>query len=37
MLTGKWAGKGIFNVEQFDPDLFLKSLSKRDSRQTLRR
>ena len=23
MLTGKWRGKGVFNMEQFDPDPFL--------------
>ncbi len=26
MLTGKWAGKGVFNVEEFDPDPFLDQL-----------
>jgi saccharopine dehydrogenase (NAD+, L-lysine-forming) len=26
MLTGKWRGKGVFNVEQFDPNPFLEKL-----------
>ncbi|MCO6494025.1 MAG: saccharopine dehydrogenase family protein [Phaeodactylibacter sp.] len=26
MLTGKWAGQGVFNVEEFDPDPFLDRL-----------
>ncbi len=26
MLTGKWRGKGVFNVEQFDPDPFMEAL-----------
>ncbi|MCB9274164.1 MAG: saccharopine dehydrogenase family protein [Lewinellaceae bacterium] len=26
MLTGKWSGKGVFNVEQFNPDPFLDEL-----------
>jgi saccharopine dehydrogenase (NAD+, L-lysine forming) len=26
MLTGKWAGKGVFNVEEFDPDPFMEKL-----------
>ncbi len=25
-LTGKWTGKGVFNVEQFDPDPFMEKL-----------
>jgi saccharopine dehydrogenase (NAD+, L-lysine forming) len=25
-LTGKWSGKGVFNVEQFDPDPFMEKL-----------
>ncbi len=25
-LTGKWTGKGVFNVEEFDPDPFMKKL-----------
>ena len=28
MLTGKWRGKGVFNMEQFDPDPFLEDLAK---------
>jgi saccharopine dehydrogenase (NAD+, L-lysine-forming) len=28
MLTGKWLGKGVFNVEQFDPDPFLAKLGE---------
>ncbi|MFQ5447116.1 MAG: saccharopine dehydrogenase C-terminal domain-containing protein, partial [Saprospiraceae bacterium] len=28
MLTGKWAGRGVFNVEQFDPDPFLDKLGE---------
>jgi len=28
MLTGKWAGKGVFNVEEFDPDPFMEQLNK---------
>jgi len=28
MLTGKWRGEGVFNVEQFDPDPFMKILPK---------
>lgn len=27
-LTGKWSGKGVFNVEQLDPDPFMKELPK---------
>ena len=26
MLTGKWQGKGVFNMEQFDPDPFMAAL-----------
>jgi len=26
MLTGKWTGKGVFNMEQFDPDPFMEKL-----------
>ena len=26
LLTGKWGGAGVFNVEQFDPDPFLEKL-----------
>jgi saccharopine dehydrogenase (NAD+, L-lysine forming) len=28
MLTGKWMGKGVFNMEQFDPDPFMDDLNK---------
>ncbi len=28
ILTGKWGGAGVFNVEQFDPDPFLAELGK---------
>ncbi|MCE5187257.1 MAG: saccharopine dehydrogenase family protein [Planctomycetaceae bacterium] len=28
MLTGKWRGKGVFNMEQFDPDPFMDDLNK---------
>jgi saccharopine dehydrogenase (NAD+, L-lysine-forming) len=28
ILTKKWAGKGVMNVEQFDPDPFLEELAK---------
>jgi saccharopine dehydrogenase (NAD+, L-lysine forming) len=27
-LTGKWSGKGVFNVEEFDPDPFLAKLGE---------
>ncbi len=27
-LTGKWSGRGVFNVEQFDPDPFLERLGE---------
>ena len=29
MLTGKWQGKGVFNMEQLDPEPFLKELAVR--------
>ncbi len=29
MLTGKWQGQGVFNVEQLDPRPFLKELAQR--------
>jgi saccharopine dehydrogenase (NAD+, L-lysine-forming) len=29
MLTGKWRGKGVFNMEQFDPDPFLATIGRR--------
>ncbi|TAK44942.1 MAG: saccharopine dehydrogenase family protein [Saprospiraceae bacterium] len=28
MLTGKWPGKGVFNVEEFNPDPFLEKLGE---------
>jgi len=28
MLTGKWKGKGVFNMEEFDPDPFMESLNQ---------
>ncbi|MGC9450121.1 MAG: saccharopine dehydrogenase family protein [Oceanipulchritudo sp.] len=28
MLTGKWRGKGVFNMEQFDPDPFMDALNQ---------
>ncbi|MBR9920886.1 MAG: saccharopine dehydrogenase family protein [Bacteroidetes bacterium] len=28
VLTGKWAGKGVFNVEEFNPDPFLDKLGE---------
>lgn len=27
VLTGKWQGKGVFNVEEFDPDPFMEKLT----------
>ncbi|MBN2716923.1 MAG: saccharopine dehydrogenase family protein [Deltaproteobacteria bacterium] len=27
MLTGKWSGKGVFNMEQLDPDPFMEKLN----------
>ena len=27
MLTGKWRGQGVFNMEQFDPDPFMEKLN----------
>ncbi|HEX2651457.1 MAG TPA: saccharopine dehydrogenase family protein [Burkholderiales bacterium] len=29
MLTGQWRGKGVFNMEQFDPDPFLEVIGPR--------
>ena len=26
LMTGKWGGAGVFNVEQFNPDPFLEKL-----------
>ena len=28
MLTGKWRGKGVFNMEQLDPDPFMEDLNR---------
>jgi len=28
ILTGKWSGKGVFNVEDFDPDPFMAEIGK---------
>jgi saccharopine dehydrogenase (NAD+, L-lysine-forming) len=28
LLKGEWTGAGVFNVEQFNPDPFLKVLGK---------
>ena len=28
LLEGKWAGAGVFNMEQFDPDPFLEDMAK---------
>lgn len=28
MLTGKWRGEGVFNMEQFDPDPFMEALNE---------
>jgi saccharopine dehydrogenase (NAD+, L-lysine-forming) len=28
VMTGKWSGKGVFNMEQFDPDPFMEDLNK---------
>ncbi len=28
MLTGKWKGEGVFNVEEFDPDPFMEELNR---------
>ena len=28
MLTGKWRGQGVFNMEQFDPDPYMDMLNK---------
>lgn len=27
VMTGKWSGKGVFNVEEFDPDPFMDALN----------
>jgi len=28
MLEGKWQGKGVFNIEELDPDPFMEELNK---------
>lgn len=28
MLTGKWRGKGVFNLEQLDPDPFIAEIGR---------
>jgi saccharopine dehydrogenase (NAD+, L-lysine-forming) len=28
MITGKWRGEGVFNMEQFDPDPFMEDLGR---------
>ena len=28
VLTGKWNGKGVFNVEEFDPDPFMEKIGE---------
>ena len=28
VITGKWSGKGVFNVEEFDPDPYMEALNK---------
>ncbi len=28
MLTGKWSGEGVFNMEEFDPDPFMEQLNR---------
>ena len=28
VITGKWSGKGVFNVEEFDPDPFMEQIGK---------
>ena len=28
MLEGKWNGQGVFNMEEFDPDVFMEELNK---------
>jgi saccharopine dehydrogenase (NAD+, L-lysine-forming) len=29
MLTGAWRGKGVYNMEQFDPDPFMAAIGPR--------
>jgi saccharopine dehydrogenase (NAD+, L-lysine-forming) len=28
LVTAKWAGAGVFNMEQFDPDPFMEMLNQ---------
>ena len=35
MLTGKWRGTGVFNMEQFDPDPFMATIGPRGLPWTL--
>jgi len=28
MLEGRWSGKGVFNMEEFDPDIFMDELNR---------
>jgi saccharopine dehydrogenase (NAD+, L-lysine-forming) len=28
MLEGKWQGKGVFNMEELDPDPFMEEMNK---------
>jgi saccharopine dehydrogenase (NAD+, L-lysine-forming) len=28
MLTGQWRGRGVFNMEQFDPEPFMNDLNR---------
>jgi saccharopine dehydrogenase (NAD+, L-lysine-forming) len=28
LLTGKWSGAGVFNIEEFDPDPFMDELNR---------
>ena len=28
MLEGKWSGEGVFNMEEFDPDVFMAELNR---------
>jgi len=36
MLTGAWRGKGVFNMEQLDPDPFMKAIGPRGLPWTLK-
>src|SRR3546814_15423415 len=36
ILTGAWEGKGVFNMEQFDPDPFMDMLNKQIGRASCR-